>query len=224
MLAQYLAAVSFLDEQVGRLLDALASRGLLDETLIVYTSDHGHLTGQFGLYGKGNATRPQNLYQRSLAIPLVIAGPPALVSAGQVRREFVSLLDFFPTLAELAQANESHERYNGPGESLLPLLRGERTTLERPLQFAEYGNARTVHDGQWKLVRYYQEGNAPPLEFWFDLTHPRGERSAAPAPDGNQARQLRSALSDYFVRFEEPAHSGRRIWQLPRHNAMEAWR
>jgi arylsulfatase A-like enzyme len=224
MLAQYLAAVAFLDEQGGRLLDALASRGLRDDTLIVYASDHGHLTGQFGLYGKGNATRPQNLYQLSLAIPLVIAGPPAMVRAGQVRQEFVSLLDLFPTFAELAGADDALARYDGPGESLLPLLRGERTALERPLQFAEYGNARTVHDGQWKLVRYYREDDAPPLEFWFDLTHPRGERAAVPAPDGNRQQRLRSALSEYFARFEAPGKSGRRIWQLPRHNAMEAWR
>ncbi|MEM7791736.1 MAG: sulfatase-like hydrolase/transferase, partial [Verrucomicrobiota bacterium] len=74
-LSQYLAAVTLLDEQVGRILDALQGRRLMENTVVIYTSDQGHMTGQYGLYGKGNASLPQNLYEESISIPLVVSGP-----------------------------------------------------------------------------------------------------------------------------------------------------
>jgi choline-sulfatase len=224
-LAQYLAAVTLVDEQVGRIMDALQGRDLLDNTLIVFTSDHGHQTGQYGLYGKGNSTNPQNLYQDSIDIPMIISGPKRLVAQGQVRNEFVNLYDLFPTLATIAGATEDLNKYNGPGKSLLPLLKGERLTSFRDFQHAEMGNARMVHNGRWKLVRYYQKNHdAPPVDHWFDLTHPLGERSPVPAPSQAQQAQLINALDTFFETYEEPEHSGRRIWDLPRHNALEIWR
>lgn len=223
--AQYLAAVTLVDEQVGRLLDALQGRELLDETLIVFTSDHGHQTGQYGLYGKANATVPQNLYDDSLRVPLIVHGPGHLVKPGQLRNEFVSLLDLFPTLARVAGAAGDLDDYDGPGQSLLPLLRGERLTRFRDLQYAELGNARTVHNGRWKLVRYYhRDPAAAPSDYWFDLVHPLGERRPVPAPSAAQQEQLDTALEAYFSQYEQAEHSGRSIWDQPRHNAMEPWR
>lgn len=225
MLAQYLAAVTLVDEQVGRLMDALMGRGLLDNTLIVFTSDHGHLTGQYGLYGKANATRPQNFYQQSINIPLVVFGPEAFVSRGQVRNDFVNLYDLFPTLLELAGANGALAQYTGPGKSLLPLLAGQRLTQFRDFQISEMGNARMIHDGRWKLVQYFSpDGEEPPREVWFDLVHPMGERQSVPPPSDAQQLQLRNALAEFFSSYEVEGKSGRFIWDLPKHNAMEPWR
>ncbi|MFT7221011.1 MAG: choline-sulfatase [Candidatus Azotimanducaceae bacterium] len=220
-LAQYLAAVTLVDEQVGRLMDALEGRKLLENTLIVFTSDHGHQTGQYGLYGKGNSSVPQNLYEDAINIPLVIYGPRRLVARGQVRNEFVNLYDIFPTLSDVAGADLS--AYDGPGKSLLPLLRGERLTSFRDFQFAEYGNARMTHNGRWKLIRRYQPDGSSE-EQWYDLTHPLGERFPVPAPSEAQQEQLQEALSAFFDVYETTDHSGRRIWELPQQNAMEAWR
>ena len=224
-IAQYLAAVTLVDEQVGRLLDALTGRGLLRNTVVIFTSDHGHLTGQYGLYGKGNATVPQNLYQQSINIPLIISGPIEHVTPGQVRQEFVNLYDIFPTVLELIGAGEAQADYDGPGISLIPLLKGRRMIRFRDFQFAEMGNARMAHDGRWKLVRYYRKNSSlEPKEVWFDLSHPLGERRPAPAPSESQQEQLRTALNDFFSTYETDEHSGRRIWDLPRHNGMEIWR
>ena len=139
------------------MLDALTGRGLLRNTVVIFTSDHGHLTGQYGLYGKGNATVPQNLYQQSINIPLIISGPIEHVTPGQVRQEFVNLYDIFPTVLELIGAGEAQADYDGPGISLMPLLKGRRMIRFRDFQFAEMGNARMAHDGRWKLVRYYRK-------------------------------------------------------------------
>ncbi len=223
-MAQYLAAVSLVDEQVGRLLDALMGRSMLGNTLIVFTSDHGHLTGQYGLYGKGNATIPQNLYQASIDIPLIIFGPPHMVVPGQIRNEYVNLYDIYPTVLDVLN-DESMQSYDGPGKSLTPLLRGERLTRFRDFQFAEMGNARMVHNGRWKLVRYYQQSaDELPKEYWFDLAHPLGERQPVPPPSAGQQVQLIEALNHFFETYEVEKHAGRRIWDLPKHNAMEPWR
>ncbi len=222
-LAQYLAAVTLVDEQVGRILDALMGRGLLSNTMIIFTSDHGHLTGQYGIYGKGNATLPQNFYEESINIPLVIFGPAGLVTSGQVRNEFVSLYDLFPTLVELSGARGAMANYQGPGKSLLPLIKGSRLLEFRDFQYAEMGNARMVHDGRWKLVRYYQQTGSY-QDHWFDLAHPLGERRPSPAPSKNHQAQFIDALDQFFQKYEETDKSGKNIWDLPIHNGMEAWR
>ena len=224
-LAQYLAAVSLVDEQVGRILDALMGRELLDKTLIVFTSDHGHLTGQYGIYGKSNATLPQNFYQESINIPLIVYGPQNIVAPGQVRQEFINLYDLFPTIADLTGANDTLDQYRGPGKSLRALLSGQRLTQFREFQISEMGNARMIHDGRWKLIQYYSPDEAqPPQEVWHDLVHPLGERRPSQAPSDDQQAYLRDALTDFFEIYEVEQNSGRRIWDLPQHNAMEPWR
>ena len=222
-LAQYLAAVTLVDDQVGRIVDALMGRGLLDSTIIIFTSDHGHLTGQYGIYGKGNATLPQNFYEESINIPLVIYGPTDLVAPAQVRNEFVSLYDLFPTLVELSGAGKTLVDYSGPGKSLLPLLKGSRPVEFRDFHYAEMGNGRMVHNGRWKLVRYYERGGSY-QDHWFDLVHPLGERRPSPAPSKNQQSQLVTALDLFFQEYEIADKSGKNIWDLPIHNSMEAWR
>ena len=224
-LAQYLAAVTLIDEQVGRILDALMGRGLLDNTLIVFTSDHGHLTGQYGMYGKANATLPQNFYQDSINIPLIVYGPDSIVSPGQVRHEFVNLYDLFPTLVDLTGAGKALDAYTGPGKNLRALLSGQRLTHFRDFQISEMGNARMIHDGRWKLIQYYSRNLAePPGEVWYDLAHPLGERRPSQPPSTEQQAHLRNALTTFFEKYELEQFTGRRIWDLPKHNGMEIWR
>ncbi len=223
--AQYLAAVTLVDEQVGRVYDALEGRGILEQTMIIFTADHGHLTGQYGLYGKGNGSFPQNLYQESIDIPFIIAGPESLVRSGQIRHEFVNLCDLFPTIVEAACGKLSALDYNGPGVSLITSLKGDRSTEFRSYHFSEYGNARMVHDGRWKLVRLYpQNTNTPPTDYWFDLMHPLGETRPAIAPSDQHRRNFSDALDTYFSEYEEKAHSGKNIWLQPAFNSMEPWR
>ena len=168
--ATYAAMVESVDLSVGRIMRRLEKLGLTKNTVVIFTSDHGHLTGQHGLYGKGNTTIPQNLYQDSINIPLIVYGPKHLVVPGQVRNEFVNLYDVFPTLVEVINAGPHLKNYDGPGKSWLPLLGGDRVTAFRNFQFAEYGNARMAHNGRWKLVRYYQkDAGSPPQDYWYDL-------------------------------------------------------
>jgi arylsulfatase A-like enzyme len=218
-LAQYLAAVTLIDEQVGRLLDALHGRGLLDSTILVYTSDHGLLVGQYGLYGKTNATNPPNFYEETIRIPLIVYAAGSQLRNRQSRAEFVDLLDLHATIMDYASDGAVTADY-GPGKSLRPLLQGKRNTGWRSVQLAERGEVRMVTDGRWKLVRRYQrDASQLPLDTWYDLAHPFGERVAADLPDAAVRGRLMTAMERFFQHYETPEHTGRRIWEQPPPNA-----
>ena len=216
-LAQYLAAINLIDEQVGRLLDALQGRDLTRNTLVVYTSDHGLLMGQYGLYGKTNATHPPNFYEETVRIPMIVYG--AHLRPGQKRTELVDLLDLHTTILDFATGEMPRVDY-GPGRSLRPLLMGGRSAGWRTLQFAERGNARMVSDGRWKLVRYYRrDRSVPPEDHWFDLVHPFGERAAVDGPIATIRERFERELDLFFDRYQTNEHSGRNIWEQPSPNA-----
>jgi len=91
-ISAYFGMVSYVDDNVGKLVEALEDSGLADTTRIVYTSDHGDNLGTRGLWGKST------MYEESVGVPMLMAGPE--VPAGVVCREPVSLVDSFPTIVD----------------------------------------------------------------------------------------------------------------------------
>lgn len=214
-LAQYLAGVSLIDDNIGRLLDAIDSRGLADNTVIIFLSDHGLLMGQYGVYGKVNATFPYNFYEETIRVPFIVKGPADLVQPRQVRGEFVDLLDLDKTILDFAaKKDETPQETGGPGASLRPLLLGKREVNWRNLQFSERGNGRMVTNGRWKLVRYYKKDQTP-IDHWYDLSHPMGERYISTPPREAVQTLLISALETHFATYSTPEHDGKHVWDQP---------
>jgi arylsulfatase A-like enzyme len=108
----YYASISFMDAQVGRVVDSLDRLGLADNTIIVFTSDHGYHMGEHGLWQK------QSLFEGSARVPMLIVAPGA--SKGSVVETPVSHLDLYPTLIELAEVDGPD---NLQGQSLVPMLK-----------------------------------------------------------------------------------------------------
>jgi len=136
-----------IDIQIGRILAKLDAMGELDNTYIVYTSDHGMAIGRHGLQGK------QNLYQHTWRVPFIVKGPG--VEPGSRAEGNIYLLDVLATLCDLAgiAVPETNE-----GTSFVPVLTGQQQTI-RDVTFGVYNGGtkpgmRSVKQGDWKLIKY----------------------------------------------------------------------
>ncbi|WZO98216.1 sulfatase-like hydrolase/transferase [Isosphaeraceae bacterium EP7] len=144
-LADYYASIEFVDAQVGRILGALKASGQLENTLIVYASDHGLAIGSHGLMGK------QSLYDHSMHSPVILAGPG--IPQGKRIDALTYLYDLFPTLGELAGVSGPE---GSEGLSLVPVLEGREPTRRNSIFTAFAKVQRAVRDDRWKLIAYTQ--------------------------------------------------------------------
>ncbi len=145
-MSAYYGLCTWLDHNVGQILKALETASLIDNTTIIYTSDHGDNVGARGLWGKSN------MYEESVSIPMILAGPA--VPAG-VSETPVSLLDISATVAKHFETNLS----TADGVTDLYSILEQPTNSERVI-FSEYHAAGAVsgafmlRKGQWKLIHY----------------------------------------------------------------------
>jgi len=146
-LADYYACIEGMDAQIGRVIAALEAKGRLDDTIILFTSDHGLAIGSHGLLGK------QNLYEHSMRPPAVIAGPG--VPVGKRSHALCYLYDITATVGDLAgvPAPDMSE-----GKSLAGVLRGLEPAIRDELLLAYRDVQRALVTPEWKLIEYPQAG------------------------------------------------------------------
>ena len=217
-LAQYYASVTSIDEGVGRLMDTLDAEGLGEETVIIYTSDHGLNCGHHGIWGKGNGTLPLNMVDESIRIPMIVNGPG--ISKGQVRRDFVDHLDLFSTIVDLAGLRHPCD-IDYAGKSFRHILAGDDAENWRQMQFCEYGNVQMVRDSRYKLVIWHDTGQLRLFDLHDD---PREERDLAKMPEhANRCKDMLSRLQNYYDRFSLPDTSGVRPGGPETTNVTSPW-
>ncbi len=139
----YLATISFMDSQVGRVLDALEASGRADNTIIVFWSDHGWHLGEKGITGKNT------LWERSTRVPLIFAGPG--IKANARCEQPVELLDFYPTFAELSGLPA---KAGVEGHSLVKLLQNPNAARQWPAITTHNQDNHTVRSKRWRYIRY----------------------------------------------------------------------
>jgi len=143
MLAEYYRYISFLDVQVGRVLDAVDASPYAANTIIVYAADSGVARGSHGLIGK------QNLYEHSMRVPLVVAGPG--IAAGQRSDALCYLFDVLPTLGKLCGVATPP---GSNGREFTAVLKDPSQPARPFLMFGYKSIQKALSDGRWKLIRY----------------------------------------------------------------------
>jgi len=143
LVRSYLACTSFVDSQVGRVLEALDKSGETDNTIIVLWSDHGWHLGEKLITGKNT------LWDRSTRVPLIFAGPG--IHTNQKCQQPAELLDIYPTLVDLCglPAKSGLE-----GDSLLPQLRNAKAKRDRPAITTHNAGNHGVRSINWRYIRY----------------------------------------------------------------------
>jgi arylsulfatase A-like enzyme len=204
-LSGYYAAITAMDANVGRLLDWLEEKGVRENTLVFFTSDNGMNMGHHGVFGKGNATFPQNMFEESVKVPAILSRPGS-VPEGRVNGDLLSHYDFMPTLLDyLGIANPVAEGL--PGSSFAPLLRGEALAgRDSVVVCDEYGPVRMIRTQSWKYIHRYPYG---PNEL-YDLANDPGETRNLYGEDAHAStrNELRKALGDWFLRYVDPRRDG----------------
>ena len=157
MTANYYGMISHMDHHIGRILDGLRAAGLMDNTLIVFASDHGDMLGDHGLYLKGPM-----IYEGVLRVPMVMSGPG--IPVGQVVSTPVSTLDLAATFLEVAGLRSESEQ----SRSLVPVVNGSET---RECAWSEWH----VHPARLGVALQLRTVRTPRYSFTLELASQAGE-------------------------------------------------
>ncbi|MCX5399254.1 sulfatase-like hydrolase/transferase [Streptomyces sp. NBC_00102] len=217
----YFAATTAMDAAIGRVLDRLDALGLTESTLVIFTSDNGFNAGHHGIWGKGNGTFPQNMYDSSVLVPCLMS-QPGRIPAGRHSEALLSQYDVLPTLVEHLGIDHHHDPAL-PGRSFADILAGTEdgsadpaggetaagADRERVVVYDEYGPVRMIRTRDRKYVHRYPHG---PHEFYDLVADPGEERNLAGDPSRAEERiALAARLDAWFARYVDPAQDGARL-------------
>jgi uncharacterized sulfatase len=192
----YYATVSFVDAQVGRLLDALDRLKLAQNTIVVFWSDHGYHEGEHGLWMK------QSLWEASARVPLLIRAPGAKGNGG-VSPRTVEFVDLYPTLADLAGLTPPK---NLPGASLKPLLENPSASWTKPA-FTQVWRGFPGHSVRTERWRYTEWDNGKQGAQLFDMQNDPSELHdlAADPKHAATVKELKALIAKNWANEYRPA-------------------
>lgn len=186
---RYLEEVEYTDQQLGRLLDGLQEAGQLDDTLIIFTADHGEGLGDHG--GVGGMGHVSQLYESQLRVPLIFSWPGHLPEGLTVETP-VSLVDLLPTVLDLLNLPDPSDRM---GRSLVLLIDAERSMAPLPIVAATFQpgpgeDLEAVVVGDHKLIRAPESGRVE----LYDLAQDPAENASRVAGNDALVTDLRDIL------------------------------
>ena len=217
MMRRYLANVASVDRNVGRLLDLLDTLGLSENTVVIFTSDHGYNMGHNGIWHKGNGhwvvndpppatenvpkgERP-NMYDRSLRVPFAVRWP-RVVEPGTVVDETITFLDIFPTIVNMVGA-QVPDSVTIRGQNALPLLKGQEISDWDNDLYAEYSthhqsrtHMRMYRTDTWKLVKDFRNPRRHEL---YNLHRDPAETTNLYDSTGSEIERVRRRLNQEIL-------------------------
>ena len=205
MLREYHSSVHAVDRNVGRVMALLDELEIAEDTVVIFTSDHGYMMGHHGMWHKGNGrwltadkqdpNQPRlygegesriNLFDNSMRVPGIIRWPAHLTAGRRISQTF-NHLDWFPTLAAIAHASLP-DGIVLRGSNALPLLEGSPPATWNNDLFGQYLNLRTYRTRDWKLVRHF--GNRMGDELYHLVNDPEEKFNLVDSEDALVQRAL----------------------------------
>jgi arylsulfatase A-like enzyme len=198
----YMALASLVDEQIGRLLDALETRGILDDTVILFTTDHGDMLGDHSLHHKFHH------YEGSSRTPIIVRRPgrvpPSATLPGLA--ESADLPHTILDIAGLSPEERAASLPESPGVSFWEYCRQGGEAFRESAYSETRGNSRMLRCGDWKYTRFPGKGD----HLYNLAADPHELCNLADSPDGSaKRRQLQEMLIDRMVSTRVPPIQGK---------------
>ena len=200
LLEAYYASISYMDAQAGRILDALKELGLSENTIVVFTSDHGYLLGEHHKFQK------QHLFEESTRVPFIISVPWMNKQNGKATKYITELLDLYPTLAELSGLKAPKNLH---GASLVPLLKNPSTdewTKELAFTISRNGG-ESIRTHNWRFTHWGFGSGGMEL---YDLRNDPGEFTNL-ANDPKYKKPLKKLKAQLESKRKEAGYSAKRF-------------
>lgn len=203
-ISAYMASVRFMDQQVGRLLDALDRLGLREETIVVFISDHGYNLGEHDCWSK------VSLWEGSVRVPMIISHPGSKNNHGSSCESIAELIDLYPTLSELCGL-QGNQPAILQGKSLVPHLKGEKPeeAAGQAYTISYGGGAASIRTQRWRYTRWGEEIAGDNEELYDHLQDPEENHNLAYDPG------LWEILSELRIQFEAARKKARSGASVP---------
>jgi len=223
----YAAMIESLDQNVGKVLDAIESSGIVNDTIVLFTSDNGGLSAPEWLLKPTTSNWPLregkgHLYEGGIRIPLILRGPG--VRRGAVDNSVVCSVDYFPTFNQLA-GRPASANAGIDGRSFVPLLGAARQLPERPLfwHYPHYSNqlgrpGAAIRVGDFKLIRFYEDNHVELYHLKEDIGEQKNLAQAFPEKARELEQKLDVWLKEVKAKFPapnpkyDPAREGEGYW------------
>jgi len=180
----YYASITFADAQIGRILDALDRTGLSENTIVLFTSDHGYHMGEHGHWQK------TTLFENADRVPLILAGP-GIQEKGATTDALTEMVDFYPTLAELCGLKAPPYL---SGVSLVPVLKDPAGAGPREGAFTQYASGYSLRTDRYRYTEWGEDGSEG-AELYDHQSDPQEMKNLADRPEQEAlVRQLSARL------------------------------
>lgn len=209
-IAAYYAMITHLDEQIGRVLNVLDEKGMMENTVIVYAGDNGLAVGQHGLMGK------QNLYEHSINVPLIFKGTG--VAQGVKKNSFAYLYDIYPTLCDFTGVNIPP---TVQGMSLNPVISGKVQQTREAMFFAYKNFQRAVRKDEWKLIKYNVYGSIKTQLFNLKADPFEKNDLSADHEYSSKLKEMNQVLRNLMQQYNDDADLDKPGWGVP---VLPAWK
>jgi arylsulfatase A-like enzyme len=203
VMRQFYSQMSMVDDGVGQVLAKLEEKRVLDNTLVIYTADHGLSVGHHGFWGHGEDTWPSNMHRSANNIPLIISHPEFL-QPGRAVEDLVGTTDIFATVLDFAGC-KLDDPESVPGTSLYPILRNEVGKFRDEI-FMEQEETRAIRTSEWLFMKRIENTKYDFKNELYDLLNDPDERTnlAQMSDFAEVVTKLDARLDAFFAEYANP--------------------